>query len=164
MLKKLFLGLLIIGVVIAGLGYSKYQEIFSPNVYGDLQNPYLIIPTGTSFEGLVDILNKQNIIKDEASFRWVAKKMSFIKDKMRAGRFKIKPEWSNRALLSHLRGGKQATVKVVLTNERLPEDIAGKVSKIIEADSASIIQLLNNKAFLAKHNGTKMQKSFLNVC
>ncbi len=150
MLKKLLLGLLVIALVAGGLVYSKYQEIFSPNVHETLVDPFVIVPTGTSFEGLIDILNNQNILKDEASFRWVAKKMSFIKPKMRAGRFKIKPEWSNRALIGHLRGGKQATVKVVLNYERLPEDVAGKVSKVIEADSISILNLLRDKQYLSE--------------
>lgn len=154
MLKKILLGLLVIAVIIGALGYQKYQDIFSANVAEELENPFLIIPTGSGFEDLVKSLNDQNILIDESSFRWVAEKMSFIKPEMRAGRFKIKPGWSNRALIGHLRSGSQATVKVILTNERLPEDVAGKVAKVIEADSLSIIRLLRDKVYLDQHGYT----------
>ncbi len=153
-MKKLLLGLLVIALIIGALGYNKYQQIFSPNVPSNLEDPIIYIPTGSDFEQLVQSLLDKKIIEDETSFRYTAEKMSFIKSKMRSGRFKIEPNWSNRALIGHLRGGTQATVKVVLTNERLPNEIAGKVSKVIEADSTSIDRLLRNESFLADHGFT----------
>jgi len=154
MLKKILIGIVLLGLIISIAAYSKYKQVFDPNVPEVLNDPFLYIPTGTNFEGLVNILNDQKLISEEESFRWVAEVMSFSEAKMRSGRFQVEPGWSNRALIKHLRSGKQATVKVVLNNERLPEDVASKVSKIIEADSSSIDQLLRDKAFLAKHNHT----------
>ena len=151
MLKKIFLGLIIIGLLAGILGYGKYQDIFGPNVPEALEHKFLYIPSNTDFETLVGILNDQQFIQNEESFRWVAKKMSFGQSLVRSGRFEIKPNWSNRALINHLRSGKQSTVKVILTNERLPEDIAGKVSKVIEADSSSIDNLLRDDSFLSKY-------------
>lgn len=151
MLKKLGLFILVIAIVAGIFGYSKYVDIFQPNVPETLNNPYLEIPTGTDFEGLADILYSQGYLLDSTSFRWVAEQMSFIKPQMRAGRYEIKPGWSNRRLIQHLRGGKQAPVNVVLTNERQPKDIAGKVAKILETDSLAILDLLRNKDFLAEH-------------
>ncbi len=152
MLKKILLGLLIVAIIAGIYGYSAYKDVFAPNVPEMLESPFLYISTGTNFDNLLEQLKDQNFIKDATSFHWTAKQMSFIKPEMRAGRFKIQPNWNNRQLINHLRGGKQATVNVVLTNERLPEDIAGKVSKIIEADSTAIDQLLRNEEFLSKHN------------
>lgn len=154
MFKKILLVFFVAALIAGIFGYDAYRDIFAPNVPSNLDNPYLYIPTGSGFEELVEQLNKQNLIEDEASFRWTAKQMSFIKPEMRAGRFEIQPGWSNRQLLNHLRGGKQATVKVVLNNERLPEDVASKVAKILEVDSASIDQLLRNEEFLNKHDYT----------
>ena len=155
MLKKVLLGLVVIVIISGVLGYSKYQDIFAPNVPKKLDQNFLYIPTNTSFEDFIKLLKDKNFIINEASFRWVAKQMSFVKPMVRSGRFEIKPSWSNRALINHLRSGKQATVKIVLTNERLPEDIAGKVSKIIEADSISIDNLLRDEVFLADYGYTK---------
>ncbi|MDX1913629.1 MAG: endolytic transglycosylase MltG, partial [Saprospiraceae bacterium] len=74
--------------------------------------------------------------------------MKYKKDKMRAGRFKIEPGWTNRQLIQHLRTGEQAPVRVVLNNERLPEDVAGKVGRFIEADSLTLLNTFRDKAFL----------------
>ena len=146
MLKKI-LPVLILLIAIAGyFGYDKYQQIFAPNVPSKLQNEFLHIPTGSSFEDLVNILKTEDFIIDEASFVWVAERMKYKKDEVRAGRYQIKPDWSNRSLISHLRGGKQATVKVILNNERLPEDVANKISEVIEADEIDILELLQSKS------------------
>jgi len=148
MIKKIFIVLLIIAGIAGYFGYEKYKQVLIPNVPEKLEDSFLIIPTGSSFEDVVSILKGKKIIKDESSFRWVAEQMKYIKPQMRAGRFEIQPGWSNRSLVRHLRGGKQSTIKLVLNNERLPEEIAGKVAKFIEADSSDIIELLQNKTYL----------------
>ena len=78
------------------------------------------------------------------------KKMAYKKDKMRAGRFEVQPGWSNRDLIQHLRTGEQAPVNVVLNNERLPEEVAGKVARFIEADSLALLYTFRDPAFLAE--------------
>ncbi len=154
MLKKVIFALLIVFVIAGYFGYDKYQQIFAPNVSSELKNEFLHIPTGSSFVELLEILKKEQFIIDEASFTWVAERMKYIKPEVRSGRFKIQPGWSNRKLISHLRNGKQATVKVILNNERMLEDVAGKVSKVIEEDSLEIINVLQNKSYLDQYNLT----------
>jgi len=148
MLKKVLFVLLLCVFIAGYFGYDKYQQVFAPNVPTELKNEYLLIPTGTTFEELLEMLKKENFLIDEVSFVWVAEKMKYIKPEMRSGRFQIQPGWSNRSLISHLRNGKQATVKVVLNNERLLEEIAVKVAKVIEADSLELNELLYNKSYL----------------
>lgn len=150
MVKKILLALVLLGLIGGYFGYEKYLMVFAPNVPAKLDNPYILIPTGSSFEELLERLKNEHFIIDEKSFVWVAERMKFIKSEMRPGRYQIEPNWSNRSLISHLRNGKQATVKVVLNNERLPEDVAAKVSKVIEADSAEIFDLLQNKSYLER--------------
>lgn len=126
-------------------GYQKYQDIFSPNVSDSLSDPYLFIPTGSSYADVTNLLIDNKIVKDTASFNWVARQMNYTKKKVRPGRYKIVPGWSNRALVSHLRAGRQAPVKIVLTNERLVTEIAAKAAATIEADSASIARILTSE-------------------
>ncbi|MEL6865549.1 MAG: endolytic transglycosylase MltG [Bacteroidota bacterium] len=155
MLRNLILFLFVAGLVAVYVGYGKYQDVFSPNVPKELKNQYLHIPTNSTFQEVVDLLVQQSIIMDTASFTWVAERMNYIRPQMRAGRFKIEPRWNNRQLIRHLRGGKQAPVKVVLNNERLPEDIAGKVAQFIETDSISLYRLLTNEDYLDQHGYTR---------
>lgn len=155
MFRKILLFIFIAAIVGGAIAFKKYQEVFAPNVYESLEDPYFYIPTGASYGDVLTQLKEQKIIIDEASFDWLASQMNYKKDQMRAGRFKIEPGWSNRALISHLRGGKQATVKVILNNERLIEEVAGKVAKVIEADSSELYRLLNDDAFLEKKGYSK---------
>lgn len=143
-------------LVVAG-GYFAWQPIqgaFVPSVATDITDPYVYIPTGSSFEDVVKILRKGRFIRDEANFRWLAAQMNYKKDVMRAGRYEVKPGWTNKQLIQHLRSGPQAPVKLVLTTMRLPEDVAGKVSQFLEADSLSLIRLFHNDKHLEQYNLT----------
>lgn len=146
---------LLIGVLVAAVatglwfGWEPLNAIYFSGVPKEIADPYVCIPTGANFEQVVSILKKQGIVKDEAGFRWLAGQMNYKKDKMRAGRFEIKPGWNNRELIQHLRNGEQAPVKLILNNERLPEEIAGVVSHYIEADSLSLLAAFRNPAMLS---------------
>ncbi len=139
-------------------GYFAIQPIKAfllPAVAQDIQDPFVCIPTGASFEDVVRILKRGGFIRDEVNFRWLAEQMNYKKDKMRAGRFEVQPGWTNRQLIQHLRNGEQATVNLVLNNERLPEEVAGKVARFIEADSLSLLQVFRDKNFLRQYNLTE---------
>jgi UPF0755 protein len=58
---------------------------------------------------------------------------------------------SNNELINLLRAGMQEPVKVTFNTVRTKEQLAGKVAKNIEADSLSIITLLNDADFCAKY-------------
>lgn len=130
------------------IGWKPLKAIYLTGVPDQLPQPYLYIPTGATFEQVIDSLQAGNFLEDVDDFLWLAEKMQYIKPEMRAGRFEIQPGWTNRELIRHLRAGKQAPVKLVLTNERLPENVAAKVARFIEADSAQIMQTMNDPALL----------------
>ncbi len=148
-MRKFALPLLLLAII-SGLffGWKPLSAVYLSNVPSNLQDAYLLVPTGSTYEEVVDILVKRNQIQSESAFRWVAEWMKFDKRTMRAGRFKIEPGWSNRDLIKHLRTGEQSTVKVVLNSERLPEDVAGVVSKFVEVDSLSILKAFRDPALL----------------
>ncbi len=152
MVKRIALFILFLAVIAAVIGYGKYNQIFQPNVPDKLADPYIYIPTNSTYDEVLNLLMEKDILIDTASFNWVAQQMKYKKTKMRSGRFKIEPKWNNRQLVRHLRNGKQAPVKLVLTNERLPEDVAGKVARFIETDSATVFRLLSDAEYLAKYN------------
>ena len=152
---KYFLILLLAGAMLAFVfAYDYYKAVFNPNVPNDIENEYINIPTGASFEEVVQLLKTNNFIENEDHFKWVAQKMKYIKNPMRSGRFKIKPGWNNRQLISHLRAGKQSTVKLVINHARMAHQVAGVAARFIEADSLEIVNLLQSKSFLSKHGYT----------
>ena len=148
-MKRILLLLLLIALAVGGyFGFSKYQIYTAPNVPKQLSTPYLHIPNGADFSQVVDSLVANDQLLSAAGFEEVAAQLQYIRTPMRAGRFEIQPGWSNLDLVRHLRGGAQAPVKVVLTNARFAEEVAGDVSRQIEADSADITALLSDTAFL----------------
>ncbi len=146
--KNLLFVLLAIVLIGAYFAWQPLKAIYFSGVPRSIGKTYVTIPTGSNFEQVVGLLKNGGFIEDEASFRWLAEQMKYKRDTMRAGRYEIQPGWSNRDLITNLRAGKQAPVKVVLNNERLPEEIAGQVSRFIEADSLSLLTLFQDKNYL----------------
>lgn len=126
-----------------------------------IENNIVLIPTGSTFDDLTRILKTGGYITDEAAFRRVASMKKYT-TKIRTGRYELKPGWNNNELIDHLRAGKQAPVKVVLTNQRLLENVAEKVSRFLESDSASLIRVFSDRA-LSWHSGTWLRKTLMSV-
>ena len=149
-LKKIGFVVFILAIGAGVFAYLKYQAIFDPNVPDDLSEAYLYVPTDTDYEGIKRLLEEQNFLINPESFDEVASLMKYDKNIIRPGRFEIKSGWSNRELIQHLRSGKQASVNLVLNNERLITEVAGKLSSFIEADSVAILNSLQSPSLLEK--------------
>jgi UPF0755 protein len=110
--KKSFKTLVILMIVAALLivgfnfGWKYYIKIFEPNVLVNYsgEDYYLKIPTGSTFEDMVEILKKEDILSDVESFVELAKYREFD-EKVQPGRYFIKPNSSNYELIDQLRGG-----------------------------------------------------------
>jgi UPF0755 protein len=147
--KKIAIGAIVVLVIGVIAAWKPIKAIYLDGVPTSLQNTFVKIPTGANFDQTVQILASGGMISNEESFRWLAAKMNYEKPEMRAGRFEIKPGWTNRDLIKHLRAGKQAPVALVFTtNERLLEDIAGKAALFLESDSATIIATLQDPNYI----------------
>lgn len=149
-LKKIGIVVFVLAIGAAIFAYLKYQAIFAPNVPEGLDETYLYVPTGTNYEGIKQLLQEQNYLKDVESFDEVASLMKYDKNAIRPGRFEIKSGWSNRELIQQLRSGKQASVNLVLNNERLIPEVAGKISSFIEADSLAMLSALQDPSLTEK--------------
>ena len=68
MWRKLLTFLLVAGIVVAWFGYQKYQQVFRPNVPASLNDPFLYIPSGSSYEEVVQSLHDKNFLLDTISF------------------------------------------------------------------------------------------------
>lgn len=147
-MKKLLIPVLVVLAVGAWFAFTKYQAFWLPNVPSELSRTVVEIPTGSEFSEVRDLLFAQGVIVDTATFAEVAVRLSYVKSPMRAGRYEIKPGWSNLQLVRHLRGGKQSTVKVILTHARMTEEVAGKVAEPLEADSTDLRTLWQDREYL----------------
>ncbi|MCK5138005.1 MAG: endolytic transglycosylase MltG [Bacteroidales bacterium] len=125
-----FLGLIIMVLVV----YNLYSRVFVTNVSLDTDQELFYIPTGSTFEDVIDGLEEKDIIDNRKSFRWVSIKKGY-EGSVKPGRYKIRNGISNNELVNMLRSGNQDPVMVVFNNIRTLDQLAGKVSRYLEGDS-----------------------------
>ena len=58
---------------------------------------------------------------------------------------------TNRALVTLLRSGKQEPIRITFQNIRTKQALAGKVGRNLEADSSSIMEILNDNKILERY-------------
>lgn len=132
----------------ASLAYDLYQRLYSPNVIvGANEKNFLYIPTGTTFQQLVNLVADRKIVSNSESFRWVAQRME-LPAHLHPGRYELTDRMSNFDLVKLLRSGKQTPVKLVLNKFRTKDDFVSFISSRLEIDSTSFFELLNNEIYL----------------
>jgi len=155
-MKKIILYSLVVLLAIgAYIGYTKYAAFFLPNVPTTLSNNLVQIPSGATFDEVVDILDSGGYIVNKESFIETAEQMKYKKANMRTGQYKIQAGWSNRDLIKHLRGGNQETVKVTFNNKRMTENVAAEVSQYLQFDSLALQELFVDESYLEEIGYTK---------
>jgi len=144
--RKFIIALVIIIIVaLAGTGIFYYLRYFGPNVTG--KQEYLYIHTGATFGDVYADMSKEGMLSDSVSFRDAAISMHYVNN-VKPGRYRLHEGMSNRKLINMLKSGTQEPVTIAIKNLRLKEDFAGFMSKKLEADSASIIHLLDSSAYV----------------
>jgi UPF0755 protein len=136
-------------VVVGGLlSIRGYRWFIQPNVFpSDKEYDYLYIPTGASFDDVVQLLTFREWLNDSQSFVAVAKLMGYDK-LVKAGRYRIESGMSNYGVVMLLRSGHQTPVQFTFNNLRTVSQLAGIVGNKLEADSASVMKLIGNEAYI----------------
>lgn len=148
---KKIIGWLILTALLLGLGLAAaiyFKYVAGSKVPEDIGEVYVQIPTGSEFEEVTSLLAAKGVIQKEETFRVLAERMKYRRSPMRSGRYEIKGGWSMVELIRHLRNGRQAPVNVVLTNERLVENVAAKAARFIEPDSLSLLEIMQDENYL----------------
>ncbi|NTW31896.1 MAG: endolytic transglycosylase MltG [Bacteroidetes bacterium] len=153
-LKALLIFGIILIFVAAFLSYKAYTIFYKSNVNlkGE-KSTSIYIPTNSKFDDVTEILNKKEIIINVSSLKWLAEYKNYIKN-VKPGKYKISAGMNNNDLLNMLKSGRQEPVKLVFNNVRTKYQLAGKISKQLEADSLSIIKLLNDSNYLSNYDFT----------
>jgi len=142
-----FLFLMIIASLISG--YFLYRVIYSNNVWTpEGKDVSIYIPSDATFEDVKNSLYSQGVILDRSSFEWLAARKKYP-ELIKPGHFLIKEGMSNDKLINMLRLGEQIPVQVIFNNIRSKEQLAQKVGMQIEADSGSLIKLMNDSVYQA---------------
>ena len=146
-----FTVLLVLGILLVfalAFGFWLYKTVMSPNVQTvNGKDVELYIPTGSDYNQVKAILKDVHCIVNEKSFNWVAQKKKYPEN-IHPGKYLVRNSMSNNQLVNMLRGGLQSPVKVSFNNIRNVDLLAGRIATQIEADSASISNLLHNQDYI----------------
>ncbi|SUZ83684.1 uncharacterized protein METZ01_LOCUS36538 [marine metagenome] len=130
--------------------YNYYSTFFSDNTNFDTSEVYLYIPSETDSNNLKSQISP--FLKDSITFFKAAEKKEYFKN-IKAGKYEIKKGFSNNDIINSLRS-KNIPVKVTFNNVERLENFVSKISKLIEADSISLMNSIRDKDFLNENNLT----------
>lgn len=131
-----------LALIVAGLrGYQLYMYIFNANVKMEAA---FIIPEGADINQVMDSLAAHDVLLNEKAFRWVAKKKEYP-SMIKPGHYLFRKGMHTNQMVNMLRSGEQEPLNVTFNNARFKEDLAGKVSRYIQADSVSVLGLFSDE-------------------
>lgn len=133
--------------------YFKWRSIYAPNTAFKDRDKILLIPSGATFEQVLDSLRALDVLKKEDAFRWVAEKKKYP-DRVRPGRYRIEPGMSSNALVNRLRGGEQDPVRLTFTNIRDLAHLAGRTASYLECDSLDMLRALTDPSTASRYGFT----------
>lgn len=143
----LLAGLVTVIIIIA---FIIYRNLFGISIIAEKNKQVIYIPTGSSYEQVLDTLDSKLIIKNKKAFEWLAK-LKHYPSMIRPGRYVISKDLSYNSLINILRSGRQSPVRITFNNYvRTLNDIAGKIGRQIESDSTHIMGFLSDDTNYSK--------------
>lgn len=153
-------GLVATTVVALLVLFFLVKALWLPNVtVKEGGTTFVNIRTGSSFDDLKAALYSRDLIRDRGTFEWLARRQGLV-ERVKPGHYRLRDGMSNWQLVRMLVGGHQEPVRVVFNNIRTKEQLAGRISAQLEADSAELVHLLNDTGFL-KDLGVKPETAFV---
>ncbi|MCB0446746.1 MAG: endolytic transglycosylase MltG [Gelidibacter sp.] len=148
-IKKILIAIVLIGLVVAAIvSYNIYSIMFDSNTAFNNDEAYVYIPTNATYQDVREQL--EPLLKDIESFDVLAKQKKYTTN-IKAGRYIIKKRMNNNDIINSIRSN-NVPVKLSFNNQETLEDLAGRISSQIEADSISLVKAMKDTAFL-KENG-----------
>ncbi len=157
-IRRIVFGTLSILVILSMILLIRmYKAILYPNVLiPNGEKVSLYISSKDDFEIVKEKLYTKNVIINQKRFEWLAKKLDYPKY-IKSGHYVISDGMNNNRLLNMLRSGNQTPIDLTFNNIRTLEQLAGRFSEQIDADSLSIITA-------TKENSTIKEMGFNEEC
>lgn len=123
--------------------HSKDGEAHSYNVYA-----------GASIDSVLNLIREDYEISSELDLDLHIR--YFIFNHPEPGHYRFEQQISDREVIERLKYGHQTPVRITWNNfVRTREDLAGKVTRHLQMDSVTLLQLLEDDAFLAPYGVNK---------
>ncbi len=148
--KKRGLGFYILLIIIV-LGLVAAFKAFGPATGTFTKGEYLYIHTGWNYDQVKTELQQDGFVTDMFSFDFLAK-LAKLPAHIHPGKYKINGTMSNYNMIRMLRSGRQTPVKLVINKLRTKQDLINLLSSNLEADSATLKQMLGDASYLSQFN------------
>lgn len=151
--SKIILALVLAVLVVGGyFGFNFYKVYFAPNATG--KEKYLYVRTGATLDDVFEELRRKDILTEIGTFSQAAAKMELARA-LKPGRYQLTKGMNNRSIINMLKSGNQDPVKLKFQNLRKKENFAGYLSRNLEPDSLTFINLLDSAALIEKYGFNK---------
>ncbi len=151
-IKKILLAIVLIGLVVAGIfAYMVYGTFFTPNTSFNNDKAFVFISSEADFEQVKTSL--EPLLEDLDSFESAAERKGYATN-IKGGKYAIKKGMTNNDIINTLRVN-NIPVKVSFNNQETLEDLAGRISQQIEADSSSLLSSFKDMEFLDENGFTQ---------
>ncbi len=121
-----------------------YNKFYKPNTSFEDESIFLYVMEGDSL-AFRDSISKY--IKSEKTFYKAAEKLNYLENQ-KTGRYKISKDIGNNDIVNSLKFN-NTPVNVIFNNQERIENLAGRISKQIYEDSASLVRAFKDKNFLS---------------
>lgn len=138
-------------VITTTFTFYFWQIFKTPNLQMEKPQSFVLyIPRGATYETVMDSLKKHEVINDQVSFRFVAKLLNYP-ERVKAGRYEIKPNSTNKTVLDKLREGNQDAVRLTFNNIRLKDDLIERIGPKFEFGQAEFREALASPEVCQKY-------------
>tara|TARA_B100000029_G_scaffold343038_1_gene335415 strand:+ start:268 stop:1311 length:1044 start_codon:yes stop_codon:yes gene_type:complete len=144
--KIIILTSILVLFIMGGFSYYVYNIMFAPNTNFNEEFKYIYIGTDSDYNDLTE--NLKGYIEDIKAFTVLAERKNYTKN-IKPGRYIIEKGMNNNQIINSIRS-KNITVNVIFNNVNDLNDLAGKISKQIEADSVSFLNSFKTEFFKDK--------------
>ena len=124
--------------------FSYYNIMHRDNTNFDEDYTFIYINSSDSIVDILDTINKK--IKSPKTFLKAANSMDYTKN-IKSGRFKLNKGAGNKEIINSLKFN-NIPLTVTFNNQERIQDLAGRVSRQILADSISLLNAFLEKSFL----------------
>jgi len=137
-------------IILSILFIDYYNKYYKDNTSFKDESIFLYIVSNDSLS-FTDSISKY--IKSEKTFYRVAERLGYL-DNIKTGRFKINKGIGNKELVTSLKFN-NTPLTITFNNQERVENLAGRISKQIYADSTALINSFTDKDFLVENKFNK---------
>ncbi|WP_025762274.1 endolytic transglycosylase MltG [Dyadobacter tibetensis] len=142
---------LVLAILTTTFTFYFWQLVKTPNFQVNKKTSFaLYIPEGATYDQVLDSLNRNDVVADQISFRFLAKFLD-LPENIKPGRYLLKPDMSNYEAVKKLTSGDQDPVKLTFNNIRLKQDLVSRIGSRFAFGEENFGKALSDPTLCAKY-------------